>query len=220
MRVAGAQVEGDADDARTVAALRAGDERAFLALVEHHHRALVRVAMVHVGSVAVAEEVAQETWLGVLRGIGTFEGRSSLRGWIFSILVNRARTRGAAEARSAPFTSLDDPATPGEPAVDPSRFLDEGHPLWPGHWSSAPERWADERLETRQTLERVQRAIEALPPVQQRVIVLRDVEGLSSEEVCRVLELSEANQRVLLHRARSRVRAALEDYLQGTEARP
>lgn len=201
-----------------VSALRAGDERAFVTLVERHHRAMVRLAVAYVGSAAVAEEVAQETWLGVLRGIGAFEGRSSLKGWIFRILVNRARTRGALEHRSSPLSSFEDSGAP-EPAVDPARFLDESHPRWPGHWARAPEPWADEQMAARETLERVRRAIDALPPAQRRVILMRDVEGFSSEEACEALGLSEGNQRVLLHRARSRVRAALESYLEGTEGR-
>jgi RNA polymerase sigma-70 factor (ECF subfamily) len=212
----GGEAAHPGEDSGLLPALRAGDERAFLRLVGRHHAAMVRLAAAHVGSAAVAEEVAQETWLAVLRGIDGFEGRCSLRSWIFRILVNRARTRGALEHRSVPLSSFDDPET-GEPAVDPGRFLDESHPRWPGHWARAPEPWGDERLVARETLERVRQAIDALPPAQRRVILMRDVEGLTSEETCLALELSEGNQRVLLHRARARVRAALEGYLDGTE---
>lgn len=221
-RATSVELSGDpgGDGERTlVAALRAGDERAFAALVERHHPAMVRVARAFVGSAAVAEEAAQEAWLGVVRGIAGFEGRSSLRAWIFQILVNCARSRGALERRSLPLSALDDPGAPGEPAVDPDRFLDASHPQWPGHWAAPPEPWADERLAARETAELARAAIEELPPAQRRVILMRDAEGFSSEETCAMLGLSEGNQRVLLHRARSKVRAALEGHLGGEEAR-
>lgn len=214
----GGPAPASGDEAALVAALRAGDERAFTALVERHHGAMVRVARAFVASAAVAEEAAQEAWLGVLRGIDRFEGRASVKAWIFQIVVNCARSRGALERRSIPLSALDDPDAPGAPAVDPARFLDEGHAEWPGHWASPPEPWADERLAARETVERVLAAIDALPPAQRRVILMRDVEGFSAEEACAMLELSEGNQRVLLHRARSKVRAALERHLSGAEA--
>jgi RNA polymerase sigma-70 factor (ECF subfamily) len=173
------------------------------------------MALGHVRTRAVAEEVVQETWLGVLDGLDRFEGRSSLKTWILRILVNRAKTRGAREARCVPFSSLG-PADDEAPAVDPARFLGADHPHWPGHWAAAPQSWAgvpDERLLARETLEHLRRAIEALPARHREVIVLRDVEGWDSGEVCAALGLSEGNQRVLLHRARSSVRAQLDAYL-------
>jgi len=149
----------------------------------------------------------------VLKGLAGFEGRSSLRRWIFGIVTNCAKSRGTREARSTPFSSL---AAEGddEPAVDPSRFLPPDHPRWPGHWSAPPVAWAEEKLIQRESLEAAQKAIEQLPRGQREVIVLRDVQGWASEEVCEALGLSEVNQRVLLHRARSKVRAALESHFQ------
>jgi RNA polymerase sigma-70 factor (ECF subfamily) len=170
---------------------------------------MLAVAQTYVKGRAVAEEVVQEAWLGVIKGLDRFEGRSSLRTWILSILVNQAKTRGAREARSVPFTAL---APEGEPAVDPSRFrgADESYP---GHWRALPGDWgrsAAAAVQDRETLRVVMGAIAELPDAQQTVIRMRDVEGYSSGEVCDVLGVSEGNQRVLLHRARSRVRAALE----------
>ena len=196
-----------------VAALRAGDEAAFTALVEELGPSLLRVASMFVSSRAVAEEVVQETWLGVLSGIDRFEGRSSLKTWIFRILTNRAKTRGEREGRSVPFSSLGgSDGESDEPAVDADRFHADGH------WSSAPARWSElpeDRLVGKETLALVHDAIDALPETQRTVITLRDVEGWSSEDVRNVLELSESNQRVLLHRARAKVRQALETYLEG-----
>ena len=196
-------------------ALRRGDEAAFVVLVDQYHAALVRMARAYVSSQAVAEEVAQETWLGVLRGLDRFEGRASLKTWIFRILTNRAKTRGEREGRTIPFSALgaDEEA---EPAVEPERFLPPDHPTAPGHWALRPQSWAEvpeERLLSAETRTRVQQAIDALPRAQQQVIRLRDVEGWSADEVCNVLQISETNQRVLLHRARSKVRRALERYL-------
>jgi RNA polymerase sigma-70 factor (ECF subfamily) len=208
------------EDLRTVEALRAGDEAAFRDLVERHHASLIRVALMYVRTRAVAEEVVQDTWIGVLRSLPRFEGRSSLRTWIFRILANQARTRARREARSVPFSSLAGPDDDG-PAVDPDRFLSGDHPAFPGHWVSPPRSWnavPEEQLLARETRERVLAAIEALPASQRAVISLRDVEGWSSEEVRDLLEISEGNQRVLLHRARSKVRQALEDYLDGRAA--
>ena len=207
------------EDQRTVAALRAGDERVFRELVETYHASLIRVALLYVRTRAVAEEVVQDTWIGVLRSLPRFEGRSSLRTWIFRILANQARTRAKREARSVPFSSLagDDDS----PAVDPDRFLAADHPAFPGHWTAPPQSWAarpEEELLARETRERVLAAIEALPPSQRAVISLRDVDGWSSEDVCDLLQISEGNQRVLLHRARSKVREALEEYLDGRAA--
>lgn len=207
-----------ADDRQLIEALQRGGEHAFLVLVERYHTSLVRLALLYTPSHAVAEEVVQETWLGVLQGIGRFEGRSSLKTWLFRILTNRAKTRGERERRTIPFSSafsaLDDA---GEPSVDPDRFRPAGAPS-AGHWLSPPQNWdemPEERLLSRETREEIGKAIEALPPNQREVITLRDIEGWTAEEVCNTLSISETNQRVLLHRARSRVRAKLEQYLDG-----
>ncbi len=205
------------DDRELCAALRRGDEAAFAQLVSRYHAPLRRLALTYVRSAAVAEEVVQETWLGVIRGIGSFEERASLKTWIFRILANTAKTRAQREARTVPLSALA-PLSDDEdgPAVDPDRFLDQQHERWPGHWASPPSRWdelPEEHLVGRETLDTLRRAIDALPPAQRQVIVLRDVEGWEAEEVCTLLGLSEGNQRVLLHRARSKVRQALEDRL-------
>lgn len=207
-----AQVAGA--DAELLEALRAGDEDAFRALVREYQPSLVRVARIYVSTQAVAEEVAQETWLGVLKGLDRFEGRSSLRTWIFRILTNIAKTRGKRDGRTLPFSALQDPGRVPEAAVDADRFLDPEHPRWPGHWAARPEAWPEDALLAAETRERLAEAIEELPASQRAVISLRDIEGWSSEEVRNALDLSETNQRVLLHRARSKVRAALESYLQ------
>ena len=200
-------------DSELVAALRRGDERAFSQLVEGYTPALTAVAMRYVGARAVADEVVQETWIALLRGIDDFEERSSVKTWLFGILINVARSRSRRERRSLPFSSVDTRAEEEGPAVDPSRFIDAADHRWQGHWAAAPSDWdtvPEDRLLARETLDGVRRAIDTLPERQQQVIVLRDVEGWSSEEVCEALELSEANQRVLLHRARSKVRATIE----------
>ena len=197
------------DDRRVLEALRRGDENAFLALVNKHHAAMLRVASGYVSSRAVAEEVVQEAWLGVLKGLGSFEGRSSLRSWIFGILANCAKSRGVREARTTPLSDFADPEE-DEPAVDPSRFLGADHPRWPGHWSAPPEPWAEEKVLANETVRFISEEIEKLPPSQRQVVTLRDVQGWSSAEICEALRISEGNERVLLHRARSRIRAALE----------
>jgi RNA polymerase sigma-70 factor (ECF subfamily) len=210
--------QASAEDARVVAALRAGDEKAFLALVQSLNAPMLRVASVYVSSRAVAEEVVQEAWLGVLKGLSAFEGRSSLRRWIFGIVANCARSRGVREARSTPFSAMG-PAEDDEPAVDPGRFLPPDHPRWPGHWSEPPTAWAEDQVLNKESLGVVEAAIALLPVNQREVITLRDVLGWTSEEVCESLGISEGNQRVLLHRARSKVRAALEKHFAGGEAR-
>jgi RNA polymerase sigma-70 factor (ECF subfamily) len=182
-----------------------------------YYPAMLRIALMYVSSRAVAEDVIQETWLGVLQGIGHFEGRSSLKTWIFRILANTAKTRAQREGRSIPFSSLADADADGaEPVVDPDRFFPASDPTAPNTWSSPPHSWnglPEERLLSRETAERIGAAIQALPPAQRAVITLRDVEGWSAEEVCDQLGVSDGNQRVLLHRARGKVRQALEDYL-------
>lgn len=203
----------DLTDAQLVAALRAGNEEAFRKLVREWHGSLLRVAQIFVPSRAVAEEVVQETWLRVLGALDRFEGRSSLKTWVFRILVNTAKTRAQREGRSLPFSALHDPARVPEAAVDADRFFSEADEHHPGGWSSPPRELPEERLLAAETRERIAEAIESLPPTQRAVISLRDVEGWSSDEVRNALDLSEVNQRVLLHRARSRVRQALEEYL-------
>ena len=200
-------------EAQLLEALRAGDEDAFRTLVREYTPSLVRVARIYVPTQAAAEEVAQETWLGVLNGLSRFEGRSSLRTWIFRILTNIAKTRAKRDGRTLPFSALSEPGRVPEAAVDADRFLDPEHPRWPGHWALKPQAWPEEALVAAETREKLAEAIETLPAAQRTVISLRDIEGWSSEEVRNALDLSETNQRVLLHRARSKVRAALESYL-------
>jgi RNA polymerase sigma-70 factor (ECF subfamily) len=192
-------------DALLLRRLRDGDEQAFTALVERYHSSMVRLALSFVSSRAVAEEVTQDTWLAVLNGLGRFEGRSSLRTWVFTILVNRARTTGVREARSVPVADAG-------PAVDASRFGPSGG------WAAPPEHWIEEaenRIDAAKLSELLRTGLDGLPPRQREVVLLRDVEQLTSAEVCEVLAISEANQRVLLHRGRSKLRQALETGLGG-----
>jgi len=216
MSTSSTQLAGLADDAALVDALRAGDEDAFVGLIRAHHSVLLRVAMTYVSSRAVAEEVVQETWLGVLKGLDRFEGRSSLKTWIFRIASNIARTRAVREGRCHPFSSVPAPdAERSESAVDPDRFFPADHPRLPGRWARAPVAWRspEERLLSGETRDVIRDAVERLPAAQRLVITLRDIEGWSADETCRALELTDGNQRVLLHRARSKVRAALERHL-------
>ncbi|HEY6836365.1 MAG TPA: sigma-70 family RNA polymerase sigma factor [Gaiellaceae bacterium] len=201
------------DERELVDALRSGDEDAFRELVREYQPSLVRVARMYVPTQVAAEEVAAETWLAVLNGLDRFEGRSSLKTWIFRILTNIAKTRAVRDGRTLPFSALQEPGRVPEAAVDADRFLDPEHPRWPGHWAVKPQPWPEDALLASETRSRLAEAIEALPATQRAVISLRDIEGWSSEEVRNALDLSETNQRVLLHRARSKVRAALEDYL-------
>jgi len=196
-----------------VDALRRREEAAFVELVESHGAALLRLALTFVRTRAVAEEVVQDTWVGVLNGIDRFEGRSSLRTWIFRILTNVAKTRAVREGRSVPFSDLESETEEG-PLLDPSRFVRAGE-AWEGHWQWFPGPWGEpeERLLATEARAVIAVAIDALPEGQRAVVTLRDVEGWSSEETCNALEISETNQRVLLHRARTKVRLALETYL-------
>ena len=180
--------------------LRAGDEQAFVALSARHHAAMLRLARTRVSSAAVAEEVVQDTWLSVLRGLDGFAGRSSFRTWLMTILVNRARSTGVREHRSVAVGDAG-------PAVDSSRFDASGA------WMSPPQHWiedSEDRMFAQGLAQRIQTALDELPPRQREVVLLRDVDGLSGQEVCEVLEISDANQRVLLHRGRSQLRQALE----------
>jgi RNA polymerase sigma-70 factor, ECF subfamily len=208
----------DAPDSDLVAALRAGDEEAFRRLVREWHAPLLRVAQIFVPSRSVAEDVVQETWVRVLGALDRFEGRSSLKTWVFRILVNTAKTRAQREGRVLPFSALQEPGRVPEASVDPDRFRPEDDERFPGAWSSPPRELPEERLLAAETRQVIASAIDALPPSQRAVISLRDVEGWSSEEVRNALDVSEVNQRVLLHRARSKVRRALEDYLGGDTA--
>ena len=212
---------GANDDARLVELLQAGDERAFARLIDSYHSAMLRLAAVYVRDRAIAQDVVQDAWLGVLRGIDRFEGRSSLKTWIFRILVTIARRHAAREKRTLPLSAVWDAFAGGafEAAVEPDRFLPAGDPRWPGHWVSIPLAWSnapDEWLLAGETRRMIQAAIDALPSSQREVVCLRDAQGWSADEVCNILRISETNQRVLLHRGRSRVRRALERYLGGT----
>jgi RNA polymerase sigma-70 factor (ECF subfamily) len=201
------------DDAQLVAALRSGDELAFADLVERLHHSLVRLARLYVADSA-AEDVAQETWLALLRGLDGFEGRASLKTWLFRVLVNRARTRAAREARTIAFSSLVNAETETfEPAVSPDRFRG-AEDRWPGHWLVRPvSALPEQQLLADELHAHVRAAVAQLPPAQREVVTLRDIDGFAADEVCQLLELTDANQRVLLHRGRSKVRAALEEYV-------
>jgi RNA polymerase sigma-70 factor (ECF subfamily) len=186
----------------------------FAELIDRYGASMLRVARMHVRDRAVAEEVVQETWLAALNGADRFEGRSSLKTWLFRILTNTAKTRGEREGRTVPFSAVVATETAaGEGTVEPERFLDLDDPEIPYHWASAPRAWTEERVLTRETLGVVESAIKELPDTQREVIRLRDVEGWSAAEVAQALEIEDVNQRVLLHRARTKVRAALERYL-------
>ncbi|HXC82909.1 MAG TPA: sigma-70 family RNA polymerase sigma factor [Trebonia sp.] len=193
-------MESDADLLRR---LRGGDEQAFVALVERYNGSMLRLALSFVPSRAVAEEVVQDTWLAVLRGLSAFEGRSSLQTWMFTILVNRARTTGAREQRTIPVADAG-------PVVDASRFGPDGA------WSAPPEHWieeAEDRIEAGKLTHLLRSAMDGLPPRQREVVLLRDVQEMSSADVCSILAISEANQRVLLHRGRGKLRQVLETQL-------
>jgi RNA polymerase sigma-70 factor, ECF subfamily len=212
MPAAAPDLQAVAQDSPLVDALRAGDEGAFLGLVGKLHSAMIRFARGFVHSDAAAEDVVQDTWAVVLGDIDRFEGRSTLRSWIFGILGNLARTRATRDGRAIPLSALE--PDEGERAVDPGEFWPPSHPRWAGHWAKWPEPWPEEQLLSREALARVSEAIDRLPEGQRAVIQLRDVEGWSSQEVCEALGLSEVNQRVLLHRARSRVRREIARHVE------
>lgn len=192
--------------------LRNGDEEAFTYLLETYYGQLLRVAMSHVPSRAVAEEVIQETWQGVLESLPRFEGRSSLKTWLFRILTNRAKTRGIRESR---YESMDSEEGESEGWADPDRYFAGGG--FQGHWRVLPAPWDDQTPErlllSKESQRLIQSAIDALPPVQRQVMILRDIEGIEANEVCNLLDISETNQRVLLHRARTKVRRTLDGQL-------
>jgi RNA polymerase sigma-70 factor (ECF subfamily) len=190
-------------DTELLERLRAGEEGAFVTLVNRYHGSLLRVARTYAPNDAVAEEAVQDTWLGVVRGVDRFEGRSSFKTWLFRILINRARTAGGRERRTE---SLDG----AEAAVDPSRFTATGA------WADPLEPWegeADDRVVAATWSTALRVALDELPARQREIVILRDVEDIPSEDVCALLQISEGNQRVLLHRGRSRLRSLLESEL-------
>jgi len=205
-------------DEKVVAGLRAGDERTFRDLFACNYPVMKRVARGYVDSEAGAEEVVQETWMAIMTGIDRFEGRSALSTWMFSILTHQAKSHSAHERRALPFSSIA-PRDVEEAIVDPDRFQKDDE-AWPGHWATPPRPWQkpDRRLLSLEARELLKKALPELPERQRLIVALRDVEGLSAEEVCDLLGLSQENQRVLLHRGRSRLRAALEGYFDGGEA--
>ena len=203
----------ESHDHELVQRLREGDESAFAELIDAYGATMLRVAQMFVRDRATAEEVVQETWLAVLNGIDRFEERSSLKTWLFRILTNRAKTRGQRDGRMVPFSSLAGAGEEGEPSVDPDRFLGPDSRAPRGAWAAPPRAWPQDKVLERETLGVIQMAIDELPEAQREVIRLRDVEGWSPMEVADALEITDGNQRVLLHRARSKVRAALEMYL-------
>ena len=206
-----------------IALLRRRDEGAFREMVRRHHPGLLRLARLYVRTHDVAEEVVQDTWMGVLQGIDRFEGRSSVKSWIYSILINRAKTRGVKERRSIPFSALVDPgAEPENLTVEAERFLDDNHSQHPGHWAIPPRSWGatpEEHLLSGEGKQVLRRAIEGLSGAYREVLTLRDVDGLSAKEVCNILGITETNQRVLLHRARGKVRRAVETYFDRAQSR-
>jgi RNA polymerase sigma-70 factor (ECF subfamily) len=203
------------NDETLIGALRSGDERAFSELVDRWGSSMLRVALAHVAIHAVAEEVVQEAWLTVLRSLDRFERRSALRTWVLGIVVNIARARYRAERRLVPLQPDDE-----GPTVEPSRFLQADHPRWPHHWAIEPVPWKtpEDELLAEETRRVINAAIADLPPAQREVLVLRDLEGMAAADTCNILGLADTHQRVLLHRARARVRNALERYLSRTEA--
>jgi RNA polymerase sigma-70 factor (ECF subfamily) len=209
---------GTTDDAGLIEGLRRGDEAAFRALVDRYAATLLRLASMYVSRAEVAADVVQEAWIGVLQGIDRFEERSSLKTWICRILINKAKTAAQLEGRTISLSDLGDAEL--APEVDPERFHDRGPDR--GRWSIPPREWdrPEERLLAKETRAVVERAIAGLPPNQRLTITMRDIEGLSSQQTCSVLGISEGNQRVLLHRARAHVRAALEAYLSDVTEAP
>lgn len=197
--------------------LRTGDEGAFDELVNKHHSGLIRMALGHVADREVAEEVVQDTWMAVIEGLARFEGRSSLRTWIFGILIHKAKDRGVREKRHTTFSAFESHDDDNDEAVDPSRFQQSGE--WAGHWAFPPQPWDDQTpeklLASQQAVRAMNKAIESLPNTLKEVLVLRDVEGVDAKEACEILKITETNLYVRLHRARERVRVAVESFLGG-----
>jgi RNA polymerase sigma-70 factor (ECF subfamily) len=200
-----------------IARLRRGDEGAFDELVNQHHSVLIRMAMGYVADREVAEEVVQDTWMAVIESLNRFEGRSSLRTWICGILIHKAKDRGVREKRHTTFSGFESYDDDNDEAVDPSRFQQSGE--WAGHWAFPPQPWDDQTpeklLASQQAINAMNKAIEALPAPLKEVLILRDVEGVEAKEVCEMLKITETNLYVRLHRARERVRVAVETYLSG-----
>ena len=200
-----------------IARLKRGDEGAFDELVTQHHSTLIRMAMGYVADREVAEEVVQDTWMAVIESLNRFEGRSSLRTWVCGILIHKAKDRGVREKRLTTFSAFKSYDDDNDEAIDPSRFHQTGE--WAGHWAFPPQPWDDQTpeklLASQQAVNAMQRAIEALPATLKEVLILRDVEGVDAKEVCELLKITETNLYVRLHRARERVRAAVETYLSG-----
>lgn len=203
---------------RLIASLRRGDEGAFDELVNRHHGALIRVALGHVADREAAEEVVQDTWMAVIGSLDRFEGRSSLRTWIFGILIHKAKDRGVREKRHKTFSAFGSFDDENEDVMDPSRFQGTGERA--GSWACTPQPWDDQTpeklLTSRQAVQAMNQAIDALPQTLKDVLVLRDVEGMEAKDVCELLKISQTNLYVRLHRARERVRQAVEAYLEGT----
>jgi RNA polymerase sigma-70 factor (ECF subfamily) len=199
-----------------MARLRRGDEGAFDELVNQQHGTLIRMAMGYVADREVAEEVVQDTWMAVIGSLNRFEGRSSLRTWVCGILIHKAKDRGVREKRHSTFSAFESYDDDNEEAVDPSRFQQSGE--WAGHWAFPPQPWDDQTpeklLATQQAVNAMQRAIEALPATLKEVLILRDIEGVEAKEICEMLKITETNLYVRLHRARERVRTAVETYLE------
>jgi RNA polymerase sigma-70 factor (ECF subfamily) len=208
-------VVSESGDGARLAALRAGDERVFAELVDEFSPRMLKLARVYLKGAALAEEAVQEAWIVVLKRLDRFEGRSSLSTWVLGIVVNVARASGRHESRSRPFSSL---TTAEEPAIDPDRFLPPDHERWPNHWAIPPAPWPERALETAEATRIIRETVAALPEAQRAVITLRDVIGCTAEETCNTLGLTDTNQRVILHRARTKVRAALEAAFDTTEA--
>ncbi len=202
-------------DEQFLARLRGGDEGAFDELVTKHHGALIRMAMGYVADREMAEEVVQDTWMAVIEGLVRFEGRSSLRTWIFGIMIHKAKDRGVREKRHVTFSAFDSKSDENDEAVDPARFHQSGE--WAGHWAIPPQPWDEQTpeklLASQQAVSAMQRAIEALPPTLKEVLILRDIEGVEAKDACNILRITETNLYVRLHRARERVRVAVEKAL-------
>src|SRR5262245_30301697 len=202
-------------EAAVIVRLKHGDEGAFDELVNQHHSTLIRMAMSYVADREVAEEVVQDTWMAVIESLDRFEGRSSLRTWVCGILIHKAKDRGVREKRHTTFSAFESYDDDNDEAVDPSRFQQSGELA--GHWALPPQPWDDQTpeklLANQQAVNAMQRAIETLPPTLKEVLILRDVEGVEAKEVCEMLNITETNLYVRLHRARERVRGAVETYL-------
>jgi RNA polymerase sigma-70 factor (ECF subfamily) len=207
-------VNNNRDDDRLLDALKQGDQRTFNDLVERWSGIMLRLALARVQNRAIAEEVVQDAWLTVLRSLDRFERRSTLRTWVLGIVVNLARSRARSERRTSALLSETE-----APSVEPARFLPQNHPRWPHHWANEPAPWRtpEEELLAGEVRKVILEAIETLPPAQREVLVLRDLDGLAAADACNILGVSDTHQRVLLHRARSRVRNALERYFAATE---